>query len=150
LTTLNGYNEVPPVFTTGTGTLNLRISSDGSSISYVLSFSGLSSGVTQAHIHFGERPVNGGTIVYLCDNTGKAPSGVPACPNSGTVTGTIMATDVDPSGDPEPTDAQGITPGNFAGLIGAIENGEAYTNVHTDNFPSGEIRGWLQPPSANK
>jgi CHRD domain len=47
-------------------------------------------------------------------------------------------------------DAQGITSGDFAGLIGTIENGDAYANVHTDNFPSGEIRGWLQPPSANK
>jgi hypothetical protein len=142
-TLLNGYNEVPPVFTAGTGTLNLQISSDGTSISYVLSYSGLSSDVTQAHIHFGERPVNGGIIVYLCDNTGKAPSGVPACPNSGTVSGTITATDVDPSGDPEPTDAQGITAGDFAGLLGALVNGDAYANVHTANFPAGEIRGWL-------
>jgi hypothetical protein len=144
-TYLNGYQEVPPNFTTGAGSVKLQISSDSTSISYVLTYSGLSSDVTQAHIHFGERPVNGGIIVYLCDNTGKAPSGVPACPNSGTVTGTLSAADVDPSGDPEPVTGQGISPGDFAGLIGAIENGDAYGNVHTDDFPSGEIRGWLRP-----
>jgi hypothetical protein len=51
---------------------------------------------------------------------------------------------VDPSGDPEPVTAQGISPGDFAGLIGAIENGDVYANVHTDDFPAGEIRGWLR------
>jgi hypothetical protein len=109
-----------------------------------LSYSGLSSGVSQAHIHFGQRPVNGGIIVFLCDNTGKAPQGVTACPNSGTVAGTITAADVNPANDPEPVTAQGIAAGEFAGLLGAIEHGDAYGNVHTSNFPAGEIRGWLK------
>jgi hypothetical protein len=76
---LIGYEEVPPVFTRGSGMLQLQMSNDRTSIFYKLSYSSLSSAVTQAHIHFGERPVNGGIIVFLCDNTGKAPAGVPAC-----------------------------------------------------------------------
>src|SRR5262249_23707388 len=91
---LNGYEEVPPIFTSGSGLVQVQIGSDRTSIQYKLSYSGLSSAVTQAHIHFGQRPVNGGIIVFLCDNTGKAPAGVPACPNSGTVTGTLTAVDV--------------------------------------------------------
>src|SRR5262249_50197230 len=141
---LIGYEEVPPVFTSGSGTLQLRINSDRTSIYYALSYSGLSSAVTQAHIHFGERPVNVGIIVYLCDNTGTAPHGVPACPNSGTVTGRLTAIDVNPPNDPEPVTTQGIAAQDFAGLLGAIEHGDAYGNVHTSNFPAGEIRGWLR------
>jgi hypothetical protein len=140
---LIGYEEVPPVFTSGSGLLQVRINSDRTSIFYQLSYSRLSSAVTQAHIHFAQRPVTGGIIVYLCDNTGKAPSGTPACPDSGTVTGTVTAVDVNPPKSIAPVTAQGIAPGDFAGLLGAIEHGDAYSNVHTANFPNGEIRGWL-------
>jgi CHRD domain len=100
--------------------------------------------VTQAHIHFAPRPANGGIIVFLCDNTGKAPRGVPACPNSGSVEGTLTAAVVNPANEPEPVTAQGIAAGDFAGLLGAIEHDDAYCNVHTKNFPAGEIRGWLR------
>ena len=142
---MTGYEEVPPVFTSGNGFLQVSINSSRTAISYQLSYGGkLSSAVTQAHIHFGERPVNGGIIVYLCDNTGKAPSGTPACPSSGTVNGTLTAAAVNPPKNIEPVTAQGIAPGNFAGLLGAIERGDAYGNVHTTNFPAGEIRGWLR------
>jgi hypothetical protein len=141
---LIGYEEVPAVFTSGSGSVQLQISNQRTSIFYRLSYSRLSSGVTQAHIHFAARPGNGGIIVFLCDNTGKAPTGVPACPNSGTVTGTLTAADVNPPNDPEPVTAQGIAAAHFAGLLGAIEHGDAYGNVHTANFPAGEIRGWLR------
>jgi hypothetical protein len=141
---LIGYEEVPPVFTSGSGTVQLQINADRTSIYYKLSYANLSSDVTQAHIHFAERPVTGGIIVYLCDNTGKAPHGTPACPNSGTVTGTVVAADVNPPNSPSPVTAQGIANGDFAGLLGAIEHGDGYVNVHTDDFPAGELRGWLR------
>ena len=141
---LNGYEEVPATFTSGSGTVQLQINNHRTSIFYKLSYSGLSSGVTQAHIHFAARPGNGGIIVFLCDNTGKAPPGVPTCPNSGTVTGTLTAADVNSPNDPEPVTAQGIAAAHFAGLLGAIEHGDAYGNVHTSDFPAGEIRGWLR------
>jgi hypothetical protein len=141
---LIGYEEVPAVFTSGSGSVQIRINKDRTSIFYKLRYSGLSSAVTQAHIHFAARPSNGGIIVFLCDNTGKAPGGVPACPNSGTVTGTLTAVDVNPPNDPEPVTEQGIAAADFAGLLGAIEHGDAYGNVHTKNFPAGEIRGWVR------
>jgi len=141
---LIGYEEVPPVFTNGSGIVQLQINSSGNSINYTLSYGNLSSSVTQAHIHFGQRPINGGIIVYLCDNTGKAPNGTPACPGSGTVSGTLTPIDVNPTDNPESVTGQGIATGNFAGLVSAIEHGDAYVNVHTHNFLTGEIRGWLQ------
>jgi hypothetical protein len=55
-----------------------------------------------------------------------------------------MAADVDPANDPEPVTAEGIGETDFAGLLGTIEHGDAYGNVHTNNFPAAEIRGWLR------
>lgn len=141
---LNSFKTAPSLFTKGKGTTRLRIDSDEDSISYEMSYSGLSSPVTQAHIHFAQKGVNGGIIVYLCDNTGKAPSGVPPCPNSGTVTGTLTAADVNPPNNPLPVTTQGIAPGDFGALIAAIEHNTGYVNVHTTDFPSGEIRGQLK------
>lgn len=141
--TLNSFKTSPSLSTGGKGTAEVRIDSEMNSISYELSYSGLSSPVTQAHIHFAQKGVNGNIIVYLCDNTGLAPRGTPACPNSGAVTGTLTAADVNPPKNPLPVTSQGIAPGDFAGLIAAIEHNAGYINVHTTTYPSGEIRGQL-------
>jgi hypothetical protein len=147
--TLNSFKTSPSLFTNGKGTTQVRIDYDMNSISYELSYSGLSSPVTQAHIHFAQKGVNGNIIVYLCDNTGLAPSGTPPCPNSGTVTGTVTAADVNPPKNPLPVTAQGIAPGDFAGLIAAIEHNAGYINVHTTTYPNGEIRGQLKRYRSN-
>jgi hypothetical protein len=141
---LNSFKTSPSLFTGGTGTTQVRIDYEAQSISYELSYSGLSSPVTQAHIHFAQNGVNGNIIVYLCDNTGLAPKGTPACPDSGTVTGTVTAADVNPPNNPLPVTDQGIQPGNFAALIAAIEHNTGYVNVHTTIYPAGEIRGQLK------
>jgi hypothetical protein len=141
---LNSFKTSPSLFTNGKGTTEVQIDEDGRSISYKLSYSGLSSAVTQAHIHFAQRGVNGGIIVYLCDNTGLAPSGTPPCPDSGTVTGKVTAADVNPPNNPLPVTDQGIAPGDFAALVDAIEHHAGYINVHTTTYPAGEIRGQLR------
>jgi hypothetical protein len=141
---LNSFKTAPSLFTNGTGTTQVQIDFNNNSISYELSYSGLSSPVTQAHIHFAQKGVNGGVIVYLCDNTGRAPSGTPACPISGTVTGTLTAPDVNPPHDILPVTDQGIEPGDFGALVAAIQHHAGYVNVHTTTYPSGEIRGQLE------
>jgi len=79
-----------------------------------------------------------GFSVFLCSNLGNGPAGTPKCPQSGQVTGTITAAQViGPEG-------QGISPGEFGELLRAIRAGVAYVNVHSDNFPAGEIRGQLR------
>ena len=125
---LNGYLETPSVSTAATGSFRLRIHSTW--IDYTLSYKNLTGPPAVAHIHFGRPDVAGGVAVFLCGGGAK-----PACPASGTVTGTIVAADVvGPAG-------QGITANEFAEVVRAIRHGATYANVHTALFGSGEIRG---------
>ena len=131
---MSGFNETPPILTNGFGTFNATV--QGNTLVYTETFSGLTSPVTQSHIHFGERGVAAPFFVFLCTNLGNGPAGTPACPaNGGTVTGTITA------GSVKAVASQNITAGDFAGLLRILRSGDAYVNVHTQNFPGGEIRG---------
>ena len=65
---LNGYEENPDISTVGTGSFEARLSKDGTSLHYKLSYSGLEGNVTQAHVHFGKRAINGGISFFLCSN----------------------------------------------------------------------------------
>ena len=137
---LSGYNETPSALNTpATGTFSATIDDKAQTITYTLTYSGIPTSVTQAHIHFGHRFASQGIAVFLCSNLGNGPAGTPACPaQAGTVTRTVHASDVvGPA-------AQGIQPGDFASVVKAIRAGVAYANVHTTQFPGGEIRAQLQ------
>lgn len=140
---LHGYQEVPAVSTAAQGSFSAKLAKDGGSIEYTLSYSGLEGDATQAHIHFGQRNVNGGISAWLCANpsaTVTPPAGFNRpCPlRSGTVTGTIRPSDVvGPTG-------QGIAPTELGELLRAIRSGVAYANVHSQKFPGGEIRAQLR------
>lgn len=133
---LISFNQVPSVLAKSNGKFVAAINEDGT-ISFTLSYTDMSSPVVQAHIHFGASRTNGGVMVFLCGGA------KPACPASGTVTGTLTAADVSvlPSTNTDSVIPQGIQPGDLAGLLAAIRSGNSYVNVHTTNFPSGEIRG---------
>ncbi|MBV9336183.1 MAG: CHRD domain-containing protein [Solirubrobacterales bacterium] len=134
---LSGFNETPPILTNGSGTFHATISGD--SLTYTLSFSGLTSSATQAHLHFGQPGVAGGVFLFLCTNLGNGPAGTPACPaNGGSVTRTVTAADI------VGLAAQNVTAGDFAGALRIIRSGDAYANVHSVNFPMGEIRGQVR------
>jgi hypothetical protein len=142
---MTGYQETSTgtpagLYTDGTGTFDAKIADDDQSITYELTYSGLTSNVTQAHIHFGNRYTSGGVSLFLCSNLGNGPAGTPACPpTGGTVTGTLTpASVVGPA-------AQGIPPGpaGWPRILAAIRAGVAYANVHTTQFPAGEIRTQL-------
>ena len=136
---LTGYQEVPALSTSGHGTFRASIRSGGSAIRYRLSYAGLAAKPLQAHIHLGQPGVNAGVIVFLCDNTGAGPAGTKPCPDPpATVTGTLRAADV-----VGPV-AQGIDPGQFGELVRAIRAGATYANVHTEKYPTGEIRAQLR------
>ena len=91
---LNGYEENPDISTTGTGSFTARLSDDGTSIHYTLSYSGLEGTVTQSHVHFGKRAINGGVSFFLCGTAGfQPPAGTPApptCPSARPVTSSVQ------------------------------------------------------------
>jgi hypothetical protein len=132
-TRLKGFNEVPAVSTEASGKFEANVDRRDQTIEYELSFRDLSAPVLFAHIHLGQKDVNGGVSVFLCGGGGK-----PACPQEGTVEGTIVPADV---GGPA---GQGIAAGEFDELVEAIEGGVTYANVHSQMFPGGEIRGQLE------
>jgi hypothetical protein len=143
--TMSGYQEVPSVSSTGTATFKADVSNDGNSIAYELTYSGLESNVTQSHIHFGQRDVNGGISVFLCTNLGNGPAGTQACPTTGgTITGVITAADVSPNITATAgARAQGLNTGEWDEFVRAVDAGKTYANIHTVDRPGGEIRAQL-------
>ncbi|MEA2330801.1 MAG: hypothetical protein QOH58_939 [Thermoleophilaceae bacterium] len=138
-TRLSGFEEVPAVSTDATGKFRARVRTSQQEIRYELSYSQLTGPVQQAHIHLGQRSVNGGITVFLCSNLGNGPTGTQACPpGPATISGTVRPADV--LGIP----AQGLDAGQFEELLRAIRAGVTYANVHSATFPGGEIRGQLR------
>jgi hypothetical protein len=131
-TTLIGINETPSINTEGTATLKLKLNS--ASIDFELKYQNLSLAPKVAHIHFGQSKVAGNVMVFFCGGGGQA-----ACPTttSGTITGMIVASNV------QAIPTQGIAAGDLGAVFRAIRDGAAYANMHTANFPAGEIRGQI-------
>lgn len=134
-----GYQEVPAISTVATGSFRAQLINDNT-LEYELTYSGVEGvATTQAHIHFGQRSVNGGISVWLCGSaTNPGPAGTQVCPlTSGTVTGTITSANVvGPA-------VQGIAAGQFDELVRALRAGVAYANVHSQTYPGGEFRGQI-------
>jgi len=141
------------IFSTGSGQLTLKIDKRNREISYELTYSFPDAAdttivgtqfVNQAHLHFGQKHTTGAINVWLCQSTtdNPAPAAVaadtPICPSpSGTVSGTITPAKV------LALAGQGFPAGQdgFDALLEALQNDAIYGNVHTDKFPTGEIRG---------
>src|SRR5262245_46198124 len=113
---LNGANEVPPVTTSASGTSTVILSSDETSALVSLNFSGLTSPQTAAHLHAPAAPGNNAGVVLDLDQP------------LGQISNLLWV--FQPAG--------GLT---VQGLIDALRGGQMYANVHSANFPSGEIRG---------
>jgi len=141
---LTGFQEVPSVSTVARGEFRARINKDQQSIDYELTYEGLQGNVTQAHIHFAQRHVNGGIVLWFCGTTSNpGPAGTPTCTaGSGTFSGTFVSANVQALvGD---NAAQQVGAGELAEVIAAMRSGAAYANVHTDLSRGGEIRGQIR------
>ncbi len=133
---LNSYEETPNTLNSpGTGVFLGLIDTDETLITYQLFYADLQgANVLFAHIHFGKPGESGGIVAFLCGGGGK-----PACPAGGTlITGTINADNVQAVAN------QNLPANDMAAFVRAIKNGFAYVNVHTNTFPSGELRGQLK------
>jgi hypothetical protein len=138
---LSGLEEVPPISTAASGRFRAEVTAAQDEIAYRLTYTNLESEIAQAHIHFAQRRVNGGIVVWLCANPAvvlDAPAGTPECSgNTGVVEATITSTSV------VGVTGQGIDPGDLEAVLRAMLAGAAYVNVHTSVFGSGEIRGQI-------
>lgn len=137
---LSGLQETPAVSTVASGQFKAKINSSDTELTYELEYADLEGNITQSHIHFGQKSVAGGIMIWLCGTaTNPGPAGTPSCagPQSGKVTGTVTAASVvGPNG-------QGVAPGEFAEALKAIRKGAAYANVHSTKFAAGEVRGQI-------
>lgn len=124
IATLSGANEKPnAVATAATGTATYTLT--GNTLTYTITVTGLSSTTTMSHIHVGSSAVAGPIVV---------PYTVYAIQNGLVSTGSIDLT------NPVASGSNTITGDSLKVLL---NNGNAYTNVHTTNFPAGEIRGQI-------
>ena len=130
-THLTGSEEVPARDTGAQGQAIFRISEDGTSISYKINVANIEN-VTQSHIHLAAAGSNGGIVAWL----------YPPAPPLQLIPGRSQGT----LGEGEITAASlvgSLTGKPLSDLITAMQNGGAYVNVHTTQFPPGEIRGQI-------
>jgi hypothetical protein len=128
----SGAEEVPAVNTRAQGQLKLQLSKDGESLSYKLIVANIHN-VTQAHLHKAPAGVNGPVVAWLY------PSAPPAQLIPGRTQGVLAEGEI--------TSASLV--GQLAGqplsaLIEEIVAGNIYVNVHTSQFPPGEVRGQVR------
>jgi hypothetical protein len=142
----NGSMEVPVRDSQGQAQLILHLASDGSSLEYKLNASNIDN-VFMAHIHMAPAGVNGGIVVWLYPSTAPVP-------------GPVAGGRIDPGTIAEGTITAANLVGALAGhpladLVAALNNGNAYVNLHTNDgvappntgpgdFPGGEIRGDIE------
>jgi len=71
---LVGYEEVPTLSSDGSASFRARIAKDEHSFDWELNYTGLT-GVTQAHIHFAARAINGPIVICSARISATAPLG---------------------------------------------------------------------------
>ncbi|HXJ84715.1 MAG TPA: CHRD domain-containing protein [Candidatus Methylomirabilis sp.] len=136
---LDGANENPPHSTLGTGSGVVDIDTIGNNLHVNVTFSGLTSNTIMAHIHCCIAPP-GNTIVAT---PLPAFPGFPLGGTSGSYDGVLDMTQTS-SWNPAFIAAHGgTTSGAEAALASGALAGQAYFNIHTTNFPGGEIRAFL-------
>jgi len=131
---LRGNEEVPAVQTHAVGVATFKLNWAEDELQFKLNVAN-GQGITQAHIHCGPPGVNGPVVVFLF---GLVPTGVD---NNGTLNEGVIT-----NANVIPRPASAACPGGVATLadvVAKMRTGGAYANVHTLDFPGGEIRGGI-------
>ena len=131
---LSGAEEVPPIMNAATGRATFQVSPDGSELAFKVVVANLGN-VTASHIHCAARGANGPFGAILSSSTPGPADGISA-------EGVITA----------PESGNGCGWSDLAAMLGAMETGNTYVNVHTAANLGGEIRGQIrvEPISATK
>jgi hypothetical protein len=142
--TLNGANESPPNGSAGTGSVLVQYDNAAHTLGLQASFSGLSSPDNAAHIHCCTAVPFAGTGPVA--TTVPAFAGFPLNVTSGAFNNLLAPYDLTQAAfwNPAFITANGGTPASAELVFAAgLTNGTEYFNIHTVNFPGGEIRGFL-------
>jgi hypothetical protein len=139
---LLGSSENPPNSSTATGIGTVTVDFDLVTMRVQETFAGLTGTTTASHIHCC-------TATPFTGNVGVATqlpsfSGFPLGVTSGSFDQTFDMS-LASSYNPAFVTANGSVSGAFNALVGGLESGRAYLNIHTTAFPGGEIRALLTP-----
>jgi CHRD domain-containing protein len=132
IATLSGGEEVPARGTAANGTAQIIV--EGNQITYSIEIDDITS-IIQSHIHTGAPGVNGPVRLFLY----PAPPAVLPAPLITVSDKTILV-----EATVDSSFVNGVT---YEQLLEAMRSGNAYVNVHTTQFPAGEMRGTIRPQS---
>jgi len=126
---LRSSNEVPANSSTAVGRVVLLVSRDASYAEYSVEQGGLTGGIRGGHFHRAATGVNGPIVLSFFFNADGTPLTAP-------VPGT---TDLELN----KSIARTITKAQLDPILADLRAGNLYANIHTPNFPGGEIRGQM-------
>jgi hypothetical protein len=136
---LSGTNENPANASPGNGLATVILDTSAHTLRVVVTFANLSGPTTASHIHCCIAPPQNAGVATTTPTFPGFPLGV----TSGSYDRVLDLTQAS-SWNPAFITAQGGTPaGAEAALTAGLAAGQAYLNVHSSVFPSGEIRGFL-------
>jgi hypothetical protein len=138
---LSAANENPPTASLGTGFTTVSLDTVTQLLSINITFSDLTTPTTAAHIHCCIAPPGNAGVATVVPAFPGFPLGV----TSGTYSGVLDLT-MAASYNPAFITANGGTVASAeAVFVAGLENDMTYLNIHTTEFPGGEIRAFLTP-----
>jgi hypothetical protein len=137
---LSGLEEVPSNVSPGSGIAVVTIDDILKTMRVQASFSGLLGTTTASHIHCCALPGIAAPVATQTPSFVGFPLGV----TSGTFDNTFDLTLASSYRAGFITDHGGTVTGAYDALLAGLVSGSAYYNIHTSEFPSGELRGQLQ------
>jgi CHRD domain-containing protein/PEP-CTERM motif-containing protein len=144
-TVLSGANEIPPVASLGTGQATVTVDPVAQTLQLDVTFSGLTSPDTAAHIHCclpsPFAPMNVGVATTV-----PAFPGFPLGVTAGTYSSPVFDLTQPLIYNPAFVTMQGGLPQAEAAFIAGLLDNETYLNIHTAINGGGEIRGILSSP----
>ena len=138
-TTLSGPGEAPPNASPGTGTASVIFDATAHTLEVQATFSGLLSPTTASHIHCCVVPPGPAGVATMVPTFSLFPLGVTSGTFDQTLS-TLLASTYNPA---FVTANGGTVAGAEAALVAGLNAGQSYLNIHTTDFPGGEIRGFL-------
>jgi hypothetical protein len=134
-----GEFEVPPRPTSAEADLKLKLDDKRDVARYDLKITEPIENVQQAHLHMAPEGVNGPIVAWLYPEDVEQVILIPGETDGRLARGTISEADL-----------RGPLAGDWEGFVEALQNGDVYVNVHTVQFPGGEVRDQVEPHPRHK